>query len=214
MPSRALLLAVALALALLALLALVTLRAVTDRERPPARWPGAAAIPLADGFDFPVGAPDARGYRDAQPFGLNQHLGSDWNGVLGADTDLGDPVFAAAAGLVTEAADHGGGWGNVVRVVHRVSSAPGRAGAGAGPERVVETLYAHLDRIDVRPGDLVTRGQPIGTIGTAHGRYLAHLHFELRTSVGVALGGGYGDPAPLGHVDPTAFIQAHRPPRR
>ncbi len=165
----------------------------------------ALLLPLADGFDFPVNPPDAARYRDAQPFGgAIAHLGSDWNGAGGGDSDLGDPVFAVAAGRVIAAADHGGGWGNVVRVAHRVRD--------RGGERTVESLYAHLDRMDVRPGDRVGRGQPIGTIGTASGRYPAHLHFELRDPIARPLGAGYGDPD--GHLDPTAFIRAHRPRRR
>lgn len=157
--------------------------------------------PLADGFDFPVGGGRALGYYDAQPFGDNQHLGSDWNDVRGGDSDLGAPVTAVAAGRVVEAADLGGGWGNVVRVVHRVRD--------GGRIRAVESVYAHLDRIDVAAGALVARGQAIGTIGTASGRYRAHLHLELRGAVGRPLGGGYG--APDGQLDPTAFIRAHRP---
>lgn len=152
-----------------------------------------------DGLDFPVGDRDGHGYYDAQPFGVNRHLGNDWNGVGGGDSDLGDPVFAIGAGEVTEAVDHGGGWGRVVRVVHRVDG------------RAIEAVYAHLARIDVVVGQRVARRQPIGTIGTAGGRYPAHLHLELRVRPGRPLGGGYGEPD--GQVDPTAFIRAHRPRR-
>ena len=165
-----------------------------------ARWIAIALkLALADGFDFPVGAPDGDGYYDAQPFGGDSaHLGSDWNGARGGDSDLGDPVLAVADGRVLEVADHGGGWGNVVRIAHRVQG-----------DLVVESLYAHLDDIHVRAGDLVTRGQQLGTIGTAHGHYRAHLHLELRDALLRPLGGGYG--APDGQIDPTAFICSHRP---
>jgi len=46
---------------------------------------------LADAFDYPVGKPDAKQYYNAQPFGKNYHLGDDWNGKGGGNTDLGDP---------------------------------------------------------------------------------------------------------------------------
>ncbi|MEM6929170.1 MAG: M23 family metallopeptidase [Myxococcota bacterium] len=150
----------------------------------------------AEHFDFPVGAPDARGYYDAQPFGANRHLGSDWNAATGGDSDLGAPVFAVARGRVTEVRDHGGGWGRVVRVVHRHEG------------RCVESLYAHLSSVDVVVGQPVLRGVRLGGIGNVGGRYLAHLHFEIRTQAGLPLGGGYG--VPEGHVDPTAFIEARR----
>lgn len=62
------------------------------------------AIPLSDGFDLPVGPPDAVGYYDAQPIGGDRgHLGSDWNGNGGGDSDLGDPIYAAAGGVVSAA---------------------------------------------------------------------------------------------------------------
>lgn len=160
------------------------------------RAPAAAAPPGCDGFDFPVGPPDGASYYDAQPFGTNNHLGNDWNGNGGYDTDLGDPVHAVSAGIVVEAKDHGGGWGNVVRVVH-----------GCG----IESLYAHLDTIEVKEGAAIPRGRRIGTIGTAGGQYLAHLHFELRDLL-LPLGGGYSTER-TGYLDPTAYIRAHRPSR-
>jgi hypothetical protein len=158
-----------------------------------------AAVTPADGFDYPVGPPNARGYYDAQDFLVNTHLGEDWNGVGGGDSDLGDPVFAIAAGVVTEADEVGGGWGAVVRVAHRTGGS------------CIESLYAHFLDVGVSSGDAVNRGQVIGHIGTANGQYRAHVHLELRTKVGSELGGGYG--VPLDQVDPHEFIDRHRPVR-
>lgn len=158
----------------------------------PSIWP--VAQPPCDGFDFPVGAPDAIGYYDAQPFGVTRHLGNDWNGNGGGNTDLGDPVYAAANGIVVDARDVAGDWGNVVRIV--------------GCE--VEAIYAHLGRMDVAVGDTVTRGQRIGTIGFGARSNPAHLHLELRDRP-LPLGGGYADTPPAGYLDPTAHIRAHRP---
>lgn len=163
------------------------------------------SIPVADGFDYPVGPPDAADYYDAQPFGgENMHLGSDWNGNGGSNTDLGDPIHSIANGLVTDAYDHGGGWGGVVMVAHRIPDPEG------GEARLVESLYAHLQRIDVAVGDAVDRGAQLGTMGNVGGLYLAHLHLELRSRPGVPLGGGYGWPGET-HLDPTVFIEANRP---
>jgi murein DD-endopeptidase MepM/ murein hydrolase activator NlpD len=148
-------------------------------------------------FDFPVGPPDAVGYYDAQPFGTDAHLGSDWNGNGGGDSDLGDPVHAIADGKVVLAEDLGGGWGQVIRIEH-----------ACGMQRV-EGVYAHLDAMRVAPGTRVRRGEAIGTIGTAGGRYPAHLHFELRSALRRPTGAGYGD-AVAGQLDATAFIRAHR----
>ena len=157
-----------------------------------------ARCPLATGFDFPVGKPDAKHYYNAQPFGKNNHLGDDWNGVNGGDSDLGDPVYAIADGVVSFAEDVKRGWGNVVRIYHKLDE-----------QTYVESLYGHLEVMSVAPGDIVTKGQQIGTIGNVGGRYYAHLHFEIRTEIDKPLGGGYSTDTE-GFIDPTAFIRSHR----
>lgn len=154
----------------------------------------------ADGFDFPVGPPDGKKYYNAQGFGKNSHLGDDWNGTGGGNTDLGAPVHTCANGMVVFAQDIGGGWGNVVRIVHVVSE---------NPLVVTESLYAHLNDIRVTEGAPVKRGDRIGTAG---GIYPAHLYFEIRTEYGMPVGGGYAADT-VGYADPTAYIRAHRPKR-
>ncbi|MCB0396701.1 MAG: M23 family metallopeptidase [Flavobacteriales bacterium] len=166
------------------------------------RWFNESDALIADGFDFPVGRPDARGYYNAQKFGENDHLGDDWNGVGRGNTDLGDTVYAVANGRVSFVQDEGAGWGNVIRIIHRFER--------PDTEEYVESLYAHLDTMLVNELAWVQRGSPIGTIGTAHGAYLAHLHLELRDSVGMDLGGGYSSET-NGYKDPTAFIRQNRP---
>ncbi len=156
----------------------------------------------ADGFDFPVGIPDATGYYKALNFGDKKHLGEDWNGRGGGDTDLGDPVHSTANGLVVFAKNVCCGWGNVVRIVHKISDDP--------LQPFVETVYAHLHTVHVKPGELIKRGTLIGTIGTARGRYPAHLHLELRDFMGMSLGPGYSDNQ-FGYKDPSKFIEKNRP---
>lgn len=152
--------------------------------------------PEGDGrFDWPVGGPGGEGWFDYQPFGEHRHLGADLNQDGG--TPVGAPVRAVADGCVVFAQDIWRGWGNVVRVIHRTRDG-----------QVVESLYAHLDRIDVQVGQWLRRGAPIGTVGTAHGAYVPHLHLELRTRVGLPQGHGYGEQD--GYVDPMQFIAAHR----
>lgn len=154
----------------------------------------------SDGFDFPVGPPSAKGYYNAQGFGKNYHLGDDWNGVGGGNSDLGDPIHVIANGYVVEASENGLGWGNVIRVIHYIKE----------KDQLVESLYAHCDTMLVKSGTWVKRGEKIGTIGNAHGTYWAHLHLELRTTVDMDLGGGYSEET-KGFTDPTAFIKANRP---
>jgi murein DD-endopeptidase MepM/ murein hydrolase activator NlpD len=158
--------------------------------------------PVALGFDFPVGKPNAKGYYDAQSFGKNNHLGSDWNGNGGGNSDLGDDVFAIADGVVFYSENFGGGWGNIIRIVHNI-------GTKTTPV-YVESLYAHFDKILVSEGAIIKRGQKIGTIGNAGGIYLAHLHLEIRTQINMEIGGGYATNK-TGFTDPTIFINARRP---
>ncbi|TMM56340.1 M23 family metallopeptidase [Maribacter algarum] len=153
---------------------------------------------IAFGFDFPVGKPDAKGYYDYQGFTKNNHLGEDWNGVGGSNTDLGDTIYAIGNGQVTYAEDFGGGWGNTVRIVHELPNGS-----------KYESVYAHCDTILTIANAWVIKGDHIGTIGTAHGQYLAHLHLEIREEVGLPIGNGYSTDT-TGYVNPTAFITANR----
>ena len=69
---------------------------------------------LADGFDQPVGKPDADGYIFTRGFRPRYHMGEDWNGLEGGNSDLGKPVYATANGIVVLARDMRMGWGNLV----------------------------------------------------------------------------------------------------
>ncbi|MGJ8684022.1 MAG: M23 family metallopeptidase [Nonlabens sp.] len=155
-------------------------------------------VPIATHFDYPVGKPNGKGYYNAQAFGKNNHLGDDWNAVTGGNTDLGDPIYAIANGKVTFAENIGGGWGNVIRITHRLPDST-----------FVESLYAHCNEIFVSRDLLIKRGAQIGTIGTANGAYLAHLHFEMRDDLELPIGGGYSRDT-NGYLIPTKFIKEHR----
>ncbi len=147
-------------------------------------------------FDFPVGKPKAKGYYNAQAFGENYHLGDDWNGTGGGNTDLGDNVFTIGNGVVISAENLGGGWGNVVRILHKQDGV------------LYESIYAHLDSIVVKEGQEISKGLKIGTIGNADGIYLAHLHLEIRDKINMDIGGGYSENTE-GYLDPTLFINTH-----
>jgi len=139
-----------------------------------------ARVPLADGFEIPVGKPPGEGYYVFRGYAPNGHLGEDWNGKGGGDTDLGDPVYSCADGIVVFSHDVRVGWGNCVIVRHVYRDLDGSI-------RQVDSLYSHLDRRTVRKDQIVRRGQQVGTIGTAGGRYAAHLHFEMRKNLQVGM---------------------------
>jgi len=157
---------------------------------------------LADGFDFPVGRPDAQGYYRARGFRSHGHLGEDWDGVGGGDTDLGDPIYAIGDGLVVFARDCHMGWGNVVIVRHSYRE--------GGAIRTIDSLYGHLQTILVRNGQAVARGQKIATMGTAHGLYDAHLHLEIRKNIEIGMSRAAFAQDFSNYYDPSNFIAAHR----
>lgn len=159
-----------------------------------------AEIPAATRFESPLGSERGALTYNAQKFWeMNDgrgghHTGDDLNGIGGQNTDLGDPVFAAADGRVSFAGEPSPGWGKVIVVAHR-----DRDG------HLLESMYGHLDRIEVKAGALVSRGQKVGTVGTANGYYPAHLHFELRRGDGVDVGAGYSM-FPLNRLDPAKTL--------
>ena len=164
-----------------------------------------ASVPLADGFDFPVGKPDAVGYHKARGFTPNGHLGEDWDGDGGGNTDLGDPIYSIGNGVVVWARDMRAGWGNVVIVRHTF-----REPMAGGALVTFDSLYGHLDTILVAEGQVVMRGQQIATMGTAHGLYDAHLHFELHRNIAIGM---YRSAFPRdfsNYYDPTQFLNGHR----
>jgi murein DD-endopeptidase MepM/ murein hydrolase activator NlpD len=164
-----------------------------------------AKINLADGFDFPVGKPNAEGYYKARGLRLREprHYGEDWNGRAGGDKDLGDPVFAIADGIVTFAHNVRTGWGNVVLTRHAYRDTTGQV-------KYIDTLNGHLNEMLVKVGQRIKRGQQIGTIGTNFGMYPAHLHFEIRHNITIGMARN-GVPADLVNwADPTDFINKHR----
>lgn len=173
------------------------------RQTPDGKW---AMVPLADGFDYPVGKPDGEGYYKSRSMRLQtpRHMGEDWNGNSGGNSDLGDPVYTVGTGLVTYASDAKGRWGKVVIVRHAFREPK------TGKVLCCQTLYGHLDRIDVRLGQIVRRGDQVGTIGTNRGMYPAHLHAELHFNV-LANCGQQGIPKNArnyGHL--SRFIEHYR----
>ena len=99
-------------------------------------------------------------------FGLrrffNEQERSPHNGLDIAAAE-GTPAKAAAKGTVIDAGDFFFS-GNMIYLDH-----------GQG----IITLYAHLSRIDVKPGDVVNRGDVIGAVGQTGRVTGAHLHFAV-----------------------------------
>ena len=136
----------------------------------------AAALPTGT-WSWPVSGPVIRGFDPPDtPFGAG-HRGID------IAVAPGTPILAPESGTVSFAGRVGGEL--FVTIVH-----------GGG----LSSTYSWISAAAVRKGDVVSRGQTIGTTGTGHsGGSVPHLHF------GVKLDGEYVDPlhllAPLGVQD-------------
>lgn len=89
-----------------------------------------------------------------------------WRAHLGTDfaAPTGTPVRTVGDGVVDFAGVQNG-FGNVVYVKHRNQHV---------------TVYAHLNRIDVKKGQSISQGQNIGTVGATGWATGPHLHFEFR----------------------------------
>jgi len=97
----------------------------------------------------------------ASPFGPR------WNRFhegLDISADEGERIHASLTGRVVFA-DWNDGFGRLITIAHH---------------RGVVTMYAHLSRIEVAPGQHVEAGQEIGLVGHTGDATGPHLHFEVR----------------------------------
>ena len=98
------------------------------------------------------------GYRIHPIFKVRKmHAGIDFTAPRGT------PIQATGNGKIIKAG-RGSGYGNRVIIDH-----------GYG----YQTLYAHMDRIDVKVGQTVTRGEKIGLVGNTGASTAPHCHYEV-----------------------------------
>ncbi|WP_433546328.1 M23 family metallopeptidase [Streptomyces sp. CA-294286] len=99
---------------------------------------------------------------------------------------VGTAVKAAGAGVVVKAGPNGGGdgpaYGNAIVVRHA--------------DRTY-SQYAHLSRLQVKPGQRVAAGQRIALSGNTGNSSGPHLHFEIRTTA------HYGS-----SINPVAYLRS------
>lgn len=90
------------------------------------------------------------------------------HGANGVDIGCpkGTPILAAASGTVLIAREGGwnGGFGNYIVINHPNGT---------------QTLYGHLSKVSVAPGQVVSQGETIGLMGSTGRSTGSHLHFEV-----------------------------------
>lgn len=117
----------------------------------PGAWTKPASGRLTSGY----------GYRVHPIYGTGKmHYGVDFA------NSTGTPVVSAADGVVSYASPLST-YGNVIMVTHSIDG------------QTFTSLYAHLSSIKVSVGQVVSKGQLIGAIGTTGNSTGPHLHFEI-----------------------------------
>ena len=112
--------------------------------------------PIGNGtFIWPADDPTISGYNFAPEI---NHWGIDVAG------DLYDPLYAVDSGVVVYAGWNDWGYGNVIAIDH-----------GNG----FQSLYAHLESLNVGCGAFVIQGDIIGYMGSTGNSSGPHLHYEL-----------------------------------
>ncbi|MBI3110617.1 MAG: M23 family metallopeptidase [Ignavibacteriales bacterium] len=108
------------------------------------------------------------GYYRMHGFGLRKHpifnVVKPHEGIDIAN-DTGTPIYATGNGTVSSAGRTQAGFGNMIILNH-----------GFG----YSTLYGHLSKVMVRPGQTVERGDLIGRCGSTGISTNPHLHYEVR----------------------------------
>jgi hypothetical protein len=118
----------------------------------------------SEDYVFPLSVPASI----SSLFGWRMHpIHNSWRFHAGSDiaAPTGTPVLATRAGRVT-VSDVLGGYGLTVILRHG--------------ENDLESRYAHLSQVAVRPGEWVEQGEVIGLVGSTGNSTGPHLHFELR----------------------------------
>ena len=87
------------------------------------------------------------------------HYGMDFT------SPKGTVIVATGDGRVKKIERVRSGYGNYIEIDH-----------GFG----YTTLYAHMDKIDVKVGQKVTKGQKVGTVGNTGTSTAPHLHYEVK----------------------------------
>ena len=78
---------------------------------------------------------------------------------------VGTEIYATGNGTISKIEFDGRGYGNNIIINH-----------GYG----YESLYGHMNKIVVRPGQKISRGDLIGFVGNSGSSTGPHLHYEVR----------------------------------
>lgn len=134
---------------------------IPDGEMPAAPLPPKIASRIKDS------GPSIAGYFISPVLGCRKTQGLHGHNGVDLGCPVGTPLRAAAPGtvIVASTGGWGGGYGNYVVIRHPNGT---------------QTVYGHMSRVSVNPGQVVERGESIGTTGNSGKSTGPHLHFEVR----------------------------------
>ncbi|MCA1778530.1 MAG: M23 family metallopeptidase [Xanthomonadaceae bacterium] len=102
-------------------------------------------------------------------FGMREHPVVEktrLHGGIDLRASIGTQVWSTADGVVEYAGHNpGSGMGKMIKIVHNYG---------------FSTIYAHLDQVDVKVGQYISQGEPIGRTGNTGLSNAPHLHYEIR----------------------------------
>jgi hypothetical protein len=104
-------------------------------------------------------------YVITSPYGWRSLGGGEFHPGVDIGCPIGTPVYATNNGVVEDAGWNSGGYGIWVKINN-----------GNG----IETIFGHLSRVAVHPGQTVAKGQIIGYSGSTGEATGPHLHYEVR----------------------------------
>ncbi|GAA4463024.1 hypothetical protein GCM10023189_40510 [Nibrella saemangeumensis] len=123
---------------------------------------------------LPIRLAFQREFRVSSPFGVRWHpITGQLQNHAGIDipSPEGTNVYAAADGIVDKVVEQPGGLGIAVYIRH---------------ESGFQTIYGHLSKYSVKPGEWVNQGESIAEVGSTGRSTGPHLHYAV-TQKGVAL---------------------------
>ncbi|MCR9144819.1 MAG: M23 family metallopeptidase [bacterium] len=151
--------------------ALKSLHYVLEKEQP---LLSALQESIEDGLgvysEMPMGRPFRAfsGLRDTSSYGVRVNpvtrVGFEFHTGFDTAGPMGTPIHATGPGTVYRVYNMRNGYGRAVVIRHKFG---------------LFSMFAHLNRIDVRQGETIFRNQRIGTMGRTGRATGTHLHYEI-----------------------------------
>ncbi|MEQ9366487.1 MAG: M23 family metallopeptidase [Leptospirales bacterium] len=151
--------------------ALKSLHYALEKEQPLLR---ALQESIEDGLgvysDMPMGRPfrSFHGLHDTSTYGVRVNpvtrVGFEFHTGFDTAGPVGTPIYATGPGTVYRVYNMNNGYGRAVVISHKFG---------------LYSMFAHLNRIDVRQGETVFRNQRIGSMGRSGRATGTHLHYEI-----------------------------------